>query len=159
MSIKYQAFTYDFFLAVAIFIFSLLVLISLWKNRIERFEEYDRIRRMHNLLIDASEIWFIEGYPTHWDLENLSELGLANNGKINFTKMLLLNNISYYKFLDLVKSYNFYVKYEVYDTKGKIIFEYPKIKSEGKNILFLDRYAILNDSVVKVRTIVWKWKV
>ncbi|MEM5815279.1 MAG: hypothetical protein QXD89_02215 [Candidatus Aenigmatarchaeota archaeon] len=154
MSIKSQTFTYDFFIALSVFLIVVFFIISFFEIRIEKYSEYWKFKSMEEFLIDASNVWFTEGDPIYWSLENINQLGLSNSGEINSTKVDLINNISYSKFLYLIKAYNLNVKYEVYEN-DKLVFDYPKLEVKGKNVVFLERYAIWNKSIVKVRTIVW----
>ncbi|MEM5874962.1 MAG: hypothetical protein QXW01_02080 [Candidatus Aenigmatarchaeota archaeon] len=155
MLIKMQTLTYDFFIALSLFLITIFIIISLFRVKIERYDEYLKIKSMERIMIDASEIWFIEGNPTYWNINDVRQLGLANDGEINLTKLEMLNNLSYSKFYTLIKSSAYNIKFQLYDISGRLIFEYPNIDVNGRNVIFFDRYAIFNKSIVKVRTIVW----
>lgn len=155
MSIKMQTLVYDFFIALSLFLLIMFLVIILLLEKIEVYEEYWKIKNMEKIMIDASEVWFSEGNPAYWSLDDIKQLGLANEGVVNSTKVELLCNLSYSKFYTLVKAFESNVKYQVYSIDGSLIFEYPKVEVKGRNVIFLDRYAVWNKSIVRVRTIVW----
>jgi hypothetical protein len=157
MSIKAQTLTYDFFIATSLLLLLLIATFFLFYYKIENIEEKKRKSEMVNVLISASDIWFKEGYPKYWNVDNFIEIGLANNNQINTTKVRLMEEIGYQKLASLLSLGNFNVNYFVYLQNGSLIYSFPNFSFENaKNVLVLERITIWNDSIVKVRTLVWQ---
>jgi hypothetical protein len=155
MSIKGQAFTYDFFIALGIFFAILSILSTYWYYYTLQFSEIEEKNEAFNSLVKASQIWFSEGYPVYWDLNNIVEIGLSNEGRINSTKLSFLENLNETEFLKKLNFGNYRVKYEVYED-SKLIFSYPNSSFWASEILTLERFGVLNGSIVKIKTYLWK---
>jgi len=157
MSTKAQTLTYDFFIATSLLFLTLTMALFLFYYRIENVEEEKRKSEMMNVLISASEIWFKEGYPKYWSADNVLEIGLANDNQINTTKVRLMEEIGYKKLASLLSLGSFNVNYFVYSQNGSLIYYFPNVSIENaKNVLVLERVAIWNDSIVRVRTLLWQ---
>lgn len=157
MSSKAQVLTYDFFIAVSIFLFILSVIGTYWVYWMNEILGRRKSNEMINTLLAASEIWFKEGYPRYWTPDNVLEVGMSNGNVINSTKMRYLEKMGYQKFLSLT-NLNFDVFYRVLNESDGIIFEFPEdgIPPNYKNLLKIERLGVLNSSIVKVQTIVWE---
>jgi hypothetical protein len=107
--------------------------------------------------ISASQAWFKEGYPKYWGWDNVMELGFANDGKINRTKMEMLNESMYSKVTLLLNLGNYNLRYEIYNKTNDLIFSFPRSSdlSKAKNVYKIERVAILDEQPVKVRTLIW----
>jgi hypothetical protein len=153
---KAQSLTYDFFIALAIFFIILTIAMSYWYYLTVQMEDNAKRNLASKTLLSASEVWFKEGYPKYWNTSNVVELGLANDGKINSTKMEMLSQLSYSKVASLLSLGTFNLKYEVYN-KTNLIFQFPLNSdfSSAKNVYKIERIAILDEKPVKVRTIIW----
>jgi hypothetical protein len=157
MSIKAQTLTYDFFIATSLLLLLLVITFFLFYYKIENIEEEKRKGEMANVLISASDIWLKEGYPKYWNVDNVIEIGLANDNQINTTKVRLMEEMGYQKLASLLSLGTFNVNYFVYYLNGSLIYSFPSLSYENaKNVLVLERIAIWNDSIVKVRTLVWQ---
>ncbi|MEM5836256.1 MAG: hypothetical protein QXR09_01395 [Candidatus Aenigmatarchaeota archaeon] len=155
---KAQVVTYDFFIALAIFFLVMGLVMSIWYYTVIQAEESMEKRLAYNNLLSASQVWFKEGFPKYWDAENVVELGLSNDGKINETKIeMLKNSVGYSKASLLLNLGNFNFCYEVYDKSGNLIFRFPQNLdlSSARNIYKIERIGILNEQPVKVRTLIW----
>ena len=155
MLTKGQVFTYDFFIALGIFFTILGILVSYWYYYSLQFSEVEEKNEAFKNLIKASQIWFSEGYPPYWDLSNVVEIGLSNEGKINSTKLSFLENLSESEFLSKLNLGKYRVKYEVYEDSD-LIFAYPNRSFSASEILTLERFGVLNGSIVKIKTYLWK---
>jgi len=154
MSIKAQTLTYDFFIASSLLFLVLTIAFLLFYYKIENIEEEKRKSEMVNVLISASDIWFKEGYPKYWSVEDVLEIGLANDNRINTTKVRLIEEIGYKKLSALLGLGKFDVNYFVYSQNGSLIYYFPNYDiRNAKNVLILERIAIWNDSIVRVRTL------
>ena len=157
MSIKAQTLTYDFFIATSILLVALTITFFLAYHNIQSIEEEKRKGEMVEVLISASDVWFKEGYPKYWSINDVVELGLSNDNQINSTKVRLMEEMEYQRIASLLSLGSFSVGYIVYSQNGSLIYSFPNFSLEkAKNVLVLDRTAIWNDSIVKVRTIIWQ---
>jgi len=155
MSIKAQTLTYDFFIATSLLFLALTIAFLLFYYKIESIEEEKRKSEMVNVLISASDLWFKEGYPKYWSVDNVLEIGLANNNQINTTKVRLMEELGYKKLAVLLGLGTFDVNYFVYSQNGSLIYYFPNAYIENvKNVLILERIAIWNESIVRVRTLI-----
>ena len=155
MSIKAQTLTYDFFIASSLLFLVLTIAFLLFYYKIENIEEEKRKSEMVNVLISASDIWFKEGYPKYWSVEDVLEIGLANDNRINTTKVRLIEEIGYKKLSALLGLGKFDVNYFVYSQNGSLIYYFPNYDiRNAKNVLILERIAIWNESIVRVRTLI-----
>jgi hypothetical protein len=157
MLIKAQTLTYDFFIATSLLLLLLIATFFLFYYKIENIEEEKKKGEMANVLISASDIWFKEGYPKYWNVDNVIEIGLSNNNQINTTKVRLIEEMGYQKFALLLGLGTFNVNYFVYSQNGSLIYSFPNSYFyNAKNVLVLERITIWNDSIVRVRTLVWQ---
>lgn len=154
---KAQAMTYDFFIAMIIFLFLLTLVISYWHYSAVQMEEINENNRATNALFLASEVWFKEGYPRYWEKTNILELGLSNDNMINRTKMEMLPDLGYSKVVFLLNLGTYNLQYTLYNSNNYMIFQFPsgEIPSSANNIYKIERIGILDEQPVKVRTIIW----
>jgi hypothetical protein len=154
---KAQALTYDFFIALVIFIAIVSLVMVYWYSSSLQIQENMEKNFALRTTISASQAWFKEGYPKYWDLENVMELGLANDGKINRTKMEMLFQLGYSRATILLNLGTYNLRYEIYNKTNDLIFLFPQNSdlTKAKNVYKIERVAILDDQPVKVRTLVW----
>jgi hypothetical protein len=154
---KAQVMTYDFFLATAIFLAILAVIFGYWFHSVSQIQEVEVKNRASEEVFSASDIWFKEGYPKYWAAQDVRELGLSNDLKINQTKLNLFVQLGYPKIASILNLGTDNVQFILYNSSNVIIFQYPSgvDLSSAKNIYQNERFGILNDSIVKIRTIIW----
>jgi hypothetical protein len=154
---KAQVMTYDFFLATAIFLAVLAIILGYWFHSVSQIQEVEEKNIVAEELFSASDIWFKEGYPKYWGIQNIRELGLSNDLKINQTKLNLFFQLGYPKIVSLLNLGTDNIQYTLYNSSNAIIFQYPSGVdiSSAKNVYQNERFGILNDSIVKIRTIIW----
>jgi uncharacterized protein (DUF2225 family) len=154
---KAQALTYDFFIALAIFIAIVSLVMAHWYFSSIQMQETMEKNFALKATISASQAWFKEGFPKYWDSENVIELGLANDGKINRTKMEMLYQLGYSRVTLLLNFGNYNLRYEIYNKTNGLIFSFPNSSdlTKAKNVYKIERVAILDEQPVKVRTLVW----
>ena len=157
MLIKSQTLTYDFFIAASILFLILIAAFFLWYYKMEGIKEEREKADLADILIYASEIWFKEGYPIYWNTSNVLEIGLANENRINTTKVRMMEELGYQKLAYLLSLGTANVNYFVYSLNGTLLYSFPNYSMENaKDILVLERVAIWNESIVKVKTVVWQ---
>ena len=153
---KGQVVSYDFIISISFFFLILGFLLFYFYYYSSRTDDIREKNFMNDLAQRVSNIFFDEGNPIYWNENNFLRIGLANNGKINNTKLEILKNISYQKFLNSFKSGIFYIKLEIYNKSESLIYEYPNIGVSGKDIIKLERFFILNESFGKGVVYVFK---
>ncbi|MEM7821531.1 MAG: hypothetical protein QXX38_01820 [Candidatus Aenigmatarchaeota archaeon] len=153
---KSQTLTYDFFIAITIFFAILTIMFGYWFYSVVQMQEVKEKNFAISTLIQASQVWFKEGYPKHWGLENVLELGLTNENMINRTKMEMLPQIGYQKLISLLNTGKYNLQYTLYN-ETNIIFQFPERidLNSSKNIYKIERIGILDNKIVKIRTIIW----
>lgn len=157
ISRKAQALSYDFFIAMAIFLAVLTVAFSYLHHSMAQVQEVRENNQAANTLFLASDVWFREGYPKYWGTVNILEIGLANNNKINQTKMDILPQLGYSRLVSLLNLGIYNLQYSLYNKSNDIIFQFPASvdMSSAKNVYNIERIGILNEQPVKIRTIIW----
>lgn len=155
MQTKGQILTYDFMAAMSIFIFLVIIIETYWVHWTNEIVERRKFNDMNSNLFLASEIWFKEGYPKYWNLSNVKEIGLSNDHEINWTKLQYLKQMGYQKFLSL-SGLKFNVYFRVIN-QSETIFEFPTsgFPTQYSNLIKIERFGILNSSIVKIQTFVW----
>jgi len=155
---KAQSLTYDFFLALSIFLLVLNIALARWYFSALEIQEAMEKNFALKASVSASQVWFKEGYPKYWDLSNVNELGLANDGKINWTKVEMLSDLGYSKVVSLLGLGTYNLCYELYNKTGGKFFAFPQVCSlnSAKDVNKVERVAILDEQPVKVRTLVWR---
>jgi hypothetical protein len=154
---KAQTLTYDFFIAMSIFLFILSVVMSYWYYSTVQMQEISEKNRAANNLFLASDVWFREGYPKHWNTSSIMEIGMSNEKTINKTKMNMLPQLGYSKIISLLNFAPYNLQYTVYNSSNNIIFQFPLVigLSSARNIYKIDRFGVLDEQPVKIRTIIW----
>ena len=93
MNSKAQAWYMDFAIALLLFIFTVVVYFS-YTNNFQKQEKGD----LDFMLGDAKSIsssLALSGYPNDWDNETVLRIGLAEEQKINSTKVKLFKQYGY----------------------------------------------------------------
>ena len=131
-------------------------MISEWGKNLIEIEEYRKRREMFDEAVRASELFFREGYPSCWSIENVKEIGLENQGYLNWTKLTLLKDMGYSKFQSLT-NFKYFVNVSIKDMQNETIFEFgPNVSFEPKEIVKIVRFSILNQTMVRIEVKVWK---
>jgi hypothetical protein len=153
---KAQTLSYDFFISASIFMAILTVILFYFSYSTSQISDTIVKNEISNKLFLASQIWFNEGYPKYWDESNVIQLGLANDGYLNNTKINKLNSIGYQKVLELIGASGYNVYYRVFDSANSTKFEFGLYPYNSKNTVKIYRTSILNGSLVTIETMVWK---
>jgi hypothetical protein len=154
---KAQVMTYDFFIAMSIFLLILTIAMGYWYYSMIQMQEIREKNQAANQLFLTSDVWFRKGYPNYWAVSDVRELGMDDdNNRINQTKLSMLSQLGYSKIISLLSlgAYNF--QYTIYNSSSTI-FQFPSSVdlSSAKNLYKIERIGILNESIVRVRTIIW----
>jgi hypothetical protein len=155
---KGQSMTYDFFIASAIFIGALTVIMGYWFFSTVQMNDIERKNQESNILFLASDIWFKDGYPQYWNATNVVEMGLSNDGVINQTKVNALISMGMPKLTSTLNTGMMQVQYAVYNASGDMIFKFPATgpSSTASNVYVIERVGIWNDSAVRISTVLWE---
>jgi hypothetical protein len=154
MSTKAQIFSTDFIVASSIFIILAAVIYSLWLSRAYNIEENNQLSNLIDSAYLSSNVWLREGTPKYWDKENIIDLGLQNNNRLNRTKIEMLDDLGYERVKDLagLSDYDFYMR--IYNKGNQTLFEFGSVV-EARNIVKIKRASILDGDIVFIDTIVW----
>jgi hypothetical protein len=154
MSTKAQIFSTDFIVASSIFILLSAIVYSLWLSRAYSIEESNELGNLIDSAYMSSNVWLREGVPKYWNEENIIDLGLQNNHRLNRTKLEMLNKLGYERVKDLagLRDYDFFMR--IYNKNNQTLFEFGKM-SEAKNIVKVKRISMLDSEIVLIDTIVW----
>jgi hypothetical protein len=157
---KGQALTYDFFIAMGVFFVVLSIVFGYWYFSTTQVTDIDEKNRASGLLFAASDVWFKEGFPYAWNTTNVIEIGLSSNGVINNTKVNQLSGVGYPKLTQLLNLGVMNVRYTLYNQTNQVLYRFPSGALPGlnssSNIYSIDRVGILNDSAVRINTVLWE---
>lgn len=110
-STKCQAVVTDLILGIVIFVAVLIVFLNAEKN-IQQVDE----RELDDLVLEASLIadsLLSEGQPRDWTNVTVTEIGIAENNRINETKLSRLQTIPYNQTRNLFRTkYDYYFYFE-----------------------------------------------
>lgn len=153
---KAQVLTYDFFIALSIFLVVLIIAMSNWYYSMLQIEEILKRNQAINILFLASQAWFKEGYPKYWGTEDVLELGMSNDNRINRTKMDMLAQLGYSRTASLLNLGTYNLQYTIYDSRNQTIFHFPSTTNlTAKNVYKIERVGILDEQPVVISTIIW----
>ena len=152
ISTKAQAWYMDFAIALFLFAFTLAVYFS-YTNNFQNKEEDS----LDIILTDAKAIsssLTLSGYPKNWDNMTVIRIGIADEQKVNSTKVSLFKRISYAKTKKIFGTiYDYFVfftnsKGEVLNVNGVCGVGYPLINT-SYNIQSAYYYSDEADSFLK----------
>jgi len=154
MSTRAQIFSADFIIAASLFILLSGVAYYLWVEKSYSIEESKKFNKLIDAAYLASNVWLREGTPKYWNADNIVELGLQNDNKLNRTKMEMLNDLGYQKVKQLsgLSDYDFLLR--VYRSNNQTLFEFGRL-DEAKNVFKVKRISVLDGEIVFIETIVW----
>ena len=158
MYIKGQVFSFDFLLASSIFLLSVGVLFVYWIYTTLQIEETGEMNEMIDKAYKASEVWFREGVPQYWSLNDVIDLGLENDHRFNQTKMDMMKaEIGYEKTKNMIGLSGYEYNFSVYNSTSHLIWSVGQvIPSDSQNIVNVKRFGILNGSIVTLQVVVWR---
>jgi len=153
---KGQTFSADFLIAACVFLSVTAIIYSYWFHTFSKIEEKRIVEDMSDKLFLLARIWSKEGYPIHWSANDVKELGLQNEHKLNSTKIVSLKELGYQKVKDLTGCglYDFF--FRVYNQTNHTIFQFGIFPQNANYVLKTRRLGILNESMVMIDVILWK---
>lgn len=150
---KAQTFSLDFFIALTIFLIGFSILMIFWNYVNSQTYEIKSSEELMDLAFSLSEIFFIEGVPKYWNEENVKVIGLANENRINETKLNLLNTIGYENVKrKLNLDFDFMLKIKNDDE----LYSFGLTPGRSSTIVKINRIGILNSTPVLIEVILWK---
>jgi len=153
---KAQTFSADFLIASCVFLMITSLVYAYWTYIFTGMEERRFVEDMSEKIHLASQIWFKEGYPIYWSADNVRELGLQNDNKLNYTKILSLEDIGYQKVKTLIGCENYDLFYRLYDQTNYTIFQFGTPPTNAEYVMREKRIGILNESIVLIDVVLWK---
>jgi hypothetical protein len=155
MLAKAQVLSFDFMVAIGVFLLVSGILYAYWNYASLQIEETRTINDMVNKLYLVSNVWFRDGRPVYWNPSDVIELGLQNDHRLNTTKMNALNDLGYQRVLNMLGTENYNIHYRVYDENNYTLFEFGINPSNYKNLMKTKRIGILNGTGVIIESILW----
>ncbi|MFH8080706.1 MAG: hypothetical protein QXO84_02385 [Candidatus Aenigmatarchaeota archaeon] len=154
MSTKAQIFSSDFIFASFIFILAISITYYLWMIKMSDLEEEKSLNKITDHARIVSNVWMREGIPKYWNDENVIDLGLHDDGRLNETKMNYLKNLSYSKVKSMLglNEYEFFLR--IYDVENRTKFEFGKLE-KSKMMVKVKRVSIMEGGIVFIETILW----
>ncbi len=150
---KAQAFSFEFFIALTIFLIAFSTLIIFWNYTNVQIYEKRSLEELIDTAFSLSQIFFIDGYPKQWSLEDVKVIGLANENRINQTKLELLSSMEYESVrIKLKVDSNFY--FRIHNQTQEFYF-FGKLPHDS-TVVKVNRLSILNSTPVIVEVVVWK---
>lgn len=150
---KAQTFSLDFFIALTIFLIGFSFLMIFWNYVNSQAYERRSSEELMDLAFSVSEIFFIEGVPKYWNEENVKVIGLANENRINQTKLNLLNSIGYE---NVKKKLNLDFDFILKIKNENELYSFGLSPSQASTIVKINRIGILNSNPVLIEVIIWK---
>jgi len=152
MNSKAQAWFMDFAISLLLFAFTIVVYLSYTNN----FQQQDQ-SELNNMLSDANSVsssLVLSGYPTNWDNRTVIRIGIADDQKINSTKIKNFKQLNYsLSKKDFATTFDYFVffvndKNEVMNVYGVCGVGNPQI-STSYNIKSAYYYQDEDDSFLK----------
>lgn len=150
---KAQTFSLDFFLALTIFLVGFSFLMIFWNYVNSQAYELRKSEELMDLAFSLSEIFFREGVPAYWNSEDVKIIGLANENRINQTKLELLKNIGYE---NVKKKLNLDFDFILKIKNENELYSFGLNPNKASAIVKINRIGILNSKPVLIEVIVWK---
>lgn len=157
LSVKAQAFSFDFLMACSIFILVLVILYGYWTYTYKEIEETRNINTIIDKANLASQAWFRDGTPIYWDSNNVIDLGLQNDHRFNETKMDILNvSIGYNRTKTLIGLDGYDYFFRIYNSTNDTVYNFGQYLVDADNVVKVNRIGILNGSIVSLEVVVWE---
>lgn len=149
-----QTFSFEFFIALTIFLIGFSVLIVFWNYANIQIHEKKSSEELISVALSLSQIFFVEGYPKQWSLENVKVIGLASENRINQTKLELLGSAGYETTRNKLKiDSDFY--FRIHNQTQEFYF-FGKLPRQDSTVVKINRLGILNSTPVIIEVVVWK---
>ncbi|MEM5790679.1 MAG: hypothetical protein QXP77_01360 [Candidatus Aenigmatarchaeota archaeon] len=151
---KAQTFSFEFFIALTIFLIGFSLLIIFWNYTNIQIYEKRSSEELIDIAFSLSQIFFIDGYPKEWSLNDVKVIGLASENRINQTKLYFLSSMGYENVRAKLKmDSNFFFK--IHNQTQEFYF-FGRLPSEDSIVVKIDRLGILNSTPVIIEVVVWK---
>lgn len=169
MTNKGQFFSSEVLMAYFIFSLAIIMVFFLWNVAVKEINQSEEMYNLEEKAVSLGEkLVKTEGVPKNWTKKNVMSVGLAKEkqprvlDKTKIIEFIQLMNESYEERSHLLGlgKYDFF--FNLTDMQGgQIIIENltcatGKKPSQEKSKLPVERTALWNDSIVKVKLIVWE---
>lgn len=161
MKKKAQVWTLDFIAGLLIFIVIIFIVIATLRNYVNNDDDYADIVRESDHI---SSMLVGDGFPSDWNSTNVLIPGIADNNRINSSKLDSFDELTYSRQKTLLQNTGEFV---FYFYNGAIINESQcfrgyalpgctlAIPDSAENVAKTERVVILNSSIVKLVVITW----
>lgn len=154
---KAQIGTTDLFIAISIFIISVIVLVSLWNKYNVILIENAENEEMFSLGMQATDLMVKSpGIPYNWTVSNVEVIGLANSDhNLSFSKVANLTQMSYNASKKLLKIASYDYVFRISTPNGTILVNYGNMYSNANKVINVRRLVFYqNESILEL--ILWK---
>ncbi|MGV8168780.1 MAG: hypothetical protein ACP5N3_01875 [Candidatus Nanoarchaeia archaeon] len=161
MKKKAQVWTLDFVTGLLMFIVILFLALAVIRNNLANTSNYESALRDSDHI---SAMLVGEGFPNDWNSSNVIIPGIAENNRINFTKLNSFDELTYEKQKLLFQNtgdFLFYFYNGTVINESKCFWGYPlagcnlAIPSNAENVAKTERVVILNSTITKLIIITW----
>jgi len=160
LSTKAQVYTLDLFVALLIITLAVVISFKLVFNT-EVDEDFQILQLESRALSDS---FLSEGLPANWTFSDVTLPGILLDGRISTNKLLNLQKIGYDNVSGMInarKNFYFYFRNATDIVNISVCgfgfyndtCEVPEI--DARNIVKLDRLAVINSSAIKMVMLVW----
>lgn len=157
MKYKGQIFSSDFLIACTVFVLAFSILYVYWTYATMQIDESQRINDMIDRAYLISEIWFREGTPEYWNETDVVDLGLSNDHRFNWTKMVMMrDDIGYENVSKLIGVEIYDYNFTVYNSTRDLLYSFGIPPSNPEDLIKVKRVGILNGSVAVVEIMVFE---
>jgi len=156
--VKAQIWSLDFALSLLIFMSALFAMALAWNFISASTLQNQELKELHMKAMTLSDALIrTSGIPQDWNATNVQIIGLAQDENVlNATKVDYFTTMDYDRARALmdIGQYNFY--FEVLDLNNTVQKNTTvPISDESVVVVPVERYAIYNDIIVKVKFVIW----
>ena len=152
---KGQLFSYDFLVAVSIFMLLISIGILYTQQFFSDLGFAKKSKELEKKCLDVSNILLSEGIPPNWNPSNVKLVGLATDDSLNETKVqnLMAMDVNQVKEMFGIPSYGLRIR--VYTLNGTTLLLFGNNASSYNHMAVFKRFTILDEQPVVLE--VWIW--
>ena len=161
-----QVWTLDFIIGMMLFLFTIIfavkILYGIYSPGTNTVVYRDAVFISDNLLS--------QGYPSNWTTSDVILPGIADNNRINLTKLAVYKNLEYYRAKTLLHSTSDYIFFIRNSTSiintGQCVYGYNVMTDSNctpiltnlaySSLVRIDRVIIYNSTIMRMTVYAWK---
>lgn len=157
MNKKAQIGTNDLFIALAIFLITIIALVALWNKYNVLFNQNIEDEEMFSLGIQITDLMVKSpGIPSNWNISNAQTIGLATNDhNLSIAKVSNFTQMNYTASKRLLKLTLYDYVFRISTLNGTILVNYGNMYSNANKVVNIRRLVLYqNESILEL--IIWK---